>query len=43
MKTYNIYNAKGEYLGSIKATTESLLNHIIKSVYGEDARAIEVE
>lgn len=41
MTTYNIYNANGEYLGSIKAASTTILERIVKSVYGPDAKAVK--
>ncbi len=41
MKTYIIVNSKGEKLGTIQAASTTLLNRIVRSVYGRDAKAIE--
>ena len=41
MKTYIIVNSKGEQLGTIQAASTTLLNRIVRSVYGRDAKAVE--
>lgn len=43
MTTYNIYNANGEYLGSIQTANPNspIFDRIVKATYGADARAVK--
>jgi hypothetical protein len=43
MTTYHIYNANGEYLGSIKAVNPNspTFNRIIKAAYGSDVKVVK--
>lgn len=45
MTTFNIYNANGEYLGSVKAANPNspMFNRIVKSSYGADAVAVKAD
>ncbi|MBQ1546487.1 MAG: hypothetical protein IIZ59_03020 [Clostridia bacterium] len=43
MTTYNIYNANGEYLGSVQTANPNspTFNRIIKAACGNDAKAVK--